>query len=274
MQTDIAESVPTDAGAAVWRSIRSNHSTRRSSARPQRPSGASKSLTEAWRFASIELREPPKAEVKAWRPGDPVPRTALAVLWNREDNQTWEGVVDLTGDAVVSWTHVPDVTPHFTVDEYHEVDEAMRAHPDVIAALAARGITDMSLVTIEVWTYGKALMPEQWRDRRLGWCDIWYRETPEGNLYAHPVSGLKVVVDVNTLELLEIENDHDHGQPEVDARVRARRVDRRAAHRPRPAAHHPARRRLVHPRRHRAEVAELDDAARASTTARARSSTR
>ena len=174
------------------------------------------SLSESWRFASIELREPPKHEVKAWRPGSPVARQALAVLWNRADNQTFEGVVDLTGDAVVSWTHVPDVTPHFTVDEYHEVDEAMRAHPDVIAALADRGVTDMSLVTIEVWTYGKALMPEQWRDRRLGWCDIWYRETPQGNLYAHPVSGLKVVVDVNTLELLELENDHDHGQPEVD----------------------------------------------------------
>ncbi len=175
------------------------------------------SLTESWRFASIELLEPPKAEVKAWRPGDPVRRTALAVLWNRADNQTFEGVVDLTGDAVASWTHVPGVTPHFTVDEYHEVDEAMRAQPEVIAALAERGITDMSLVTIEVWTYGKALMPEQWADRRLGWCDIWYRETPEGNLYAHPVSGLKVVVDVNTMELLELENDHDHGQPEVNA---------------------------------------------------------
>jgi primary-amine oxidase len=176
-----------------------------------------RSLSEAWRFASIELVEPPKPEVKAWRPGDPVPRKALAVLWNREDNQTWEGVVDLTADTLASWTHVPGVTPHFTTDEYHEVDEAMRAHPDVIAALAARGITDMSLVTIEVWTYGKALMPEQWRDRRLGWCDIWYRETPEGNLYAHPVSGLKVVLDVNTLELLDLEDDHDPGQPEVDA---------------------------------------------------------
>ena len=56
----------------------------------------------------------------------------------------------------------------------------MRAHPEVVAALAARGITDLSLVLIEVWTYGQALMPEQWRDRRLGWCDIWYRETPDG----------------------------------------------------------------------------------------------
>jgi primary-amine oxidase len=174
-------------------------------------------LTPSWRFASIELKEPAKAEVRAWRAGDPVPRTAFVVLLNREDNTTWEAVVDLTGNRVVSWTHIPGVTPHFTVDEYHDVDLAMRSHPDVIAALAERGITDLSRVLIEVWTYGKAMMPEQWRDLRLGWCDIWYRETPEGNPYAHPVSGLKVVVDVNTLELLELENDHDHGQPTVNA---------------------------------------------------------
>src|SRR3954471_10849615 len=174
-------------------------------------------IGDEWRFASIELHEPAKAAVKAWRPGDPVPRTAHAVLWNRTDNQAWEAMVDLSGDRVASWAHLPGVTPHCTIDETHEVYEAMRANPEVIKALAKRGITDMSLVTIEVWTYGKALMPEQWRDRRLGWCDIWYRQTPEGNLYAHPVSGLKVVVDVNTLELLELENDHDHGQPLVDA---------------------------------------------------------
>ncbi|MER7250413.1 primary-amine oxidase [Kribbella sp. NPDC000426] len=174
-------------------------------------------LGGSWRFAGIELLEPDKAAVKAWQPGDAVPRAAFAVLWNRADNQTWEAVVDLTGDRVVSWTHVPDVTPNFTTDEYHDVDEAMRAHPEVVAALAARGITDLSLVLIEVWTYGKALMPDKYRDRRLGWCDIWYRDTPESNAYAHPVSGLKVVVDMNTLELLELENDHDHGQPEVNA---------------------------------------------------------
>jgi primary-amine oxidase len=171
----------------------------------------------SWRFASIELKEPSKTDVKAWRPGDPVPRSAFAVLWDRQTNETWEGTVDLVGDRVLSWEHVPGVCPHFTVDEYHDVDRAMRAHPDVVAVLADRGITDMSLVLVEVWTYGRALMPEQYRDRRLGWCDIWHRATPEGNPYAHPVSGLKLVVDMNTLELLEIENDHDHGQPEVDA---------------------------------------------------------
>ena len=86
----------------------------------------------------------------------------------------------------------------------------------MIAKLRERGISDMSRVIVDVWTYGKALMPEKYRDRRLGWCDLWVRETPDGNPYAHPVSGLKVLVDMNTLELLEIEDQYDVGMPAVD----------------------------------------------------------
>jgi primary-amine oxidase len=173
-------------------------------------------VTDSWRFASIELKEPAKAAVKAWKPGDAVPRRSLSVLWDRQTNQTYEAVVDLVGDRVDSWTHQPGVCANFTVDEHHEVDHALHEHPDVLARLAARGITDPSLVLFDVWAYGKAMMPEQWRDRRLGWCDLWMRETPKGNPYAHPISGLKIIVDMNTLEVLEIEDHHDYGLPEVD----------------------------------------------------------
>ena len=173
-------------------------------------------VTDSWRFASIELKEPAKADVKAWRPGDAVPRRSLSVLLDRETNQTYEAVVDLVGDRVDSWTHKPGACPNFTLDEYHDVDHALHEHPEVLARLAARGITDPSLVLFDVWTYGAAVMPEQWRDRRLGWCDLWMRETPQGNPYAHIISGLKIIVDVNTLEVLEIEDHHDYGLPEVD----------------------------------------------------------
>jgi primary-amine oxidase len=173
-------------------------------------------VTDSWRFASIELKEPAKADVKAWKSGDAVPRRSLSVLWNRQTNQTYEAVVDLVADRVDSWIHRPGVCPNFTIDEYHDVDEALHKHPEVLARLEARGIADPSLVLFDVWTYGKAMMPDQWRDRRLGWCDLWMRETPEGNPYAHPVSGLKIIVDMNTLEVLEIEDHHDYGLPEVD----------------------------------------------------------
>jgi primary-amine oxidase len=173
-------------------------------------------VTDSWRFASIELKEPAKVDVKAWRPGDAVPRRSLAVLLDRETNHTYEAVVDLLSDRVDSWTHRPGVCPNFTLDEYHDVDHALHEHPEVLARLAARGITDPSLVLFDVWTYGAAVMPEQWRDRRLGWCDLWMRETSKGNPYAHLISGLKIIVDVNTLEVLEIEDHHDYGLPKVD----------------------------------------------------------
>lgn len=184
---------------------------------------------DGWRFTSIELKEPEKSWVKAWRPGDPVPRTSFAVLLDRAENKTYEATVDLTGEKVVSFEHIPGVQPNFTVDEFYEIDEAMRKHPDVIAALADRGFTDMSLILIDTWAYAKALMPasvelaravlrrtEKYPNRRLGWCDLWARATPEGNPYGHPVSGLQLVVDMNTHELLEIDNDHSYGQPETD----------------------------------------------------------
>ena len=164
-------------------------------------------ITDSYRFASIELQEPTKAAVKSWSPSEPVPRTSFAVLWDRSDGMTYEAVVDLTGNTVESWTAVPNAVPNFTVDEWHECDEAMRADPQVKEALARRGVTDLDLVLFDVWTYGKALMPEQYRDRRLGWCDVWYRSVPGGNPYAHLMAGLKLIVDMNTMQLLEIDDN-------------------------------------------------------------------
>ncbi len=171
---------------------------------------ASGDLTPTRRFASITLDEPAKADVLAWREGDPIVRRSLSVLWDRSDNRTYEAVVELGesgagSDRVASFTHIPGVTPNFTPDEWHDCEVAMKANPEVVAALAERGITDLDLVLIDVWTYGRALMPEQYRDRRLGWADIWVRSSPTGNPYANPVSGMKLIVDMNTMELLEMD---------------------------------------------------------------------
>ena len=83
-------------------------------------------IDDGWRYASIILKEPPKTEVKAWQDGDPVVRRSLSVLWRKQTNEVYEAVVNLTDDAVESWTHVPGVTPNFTIDEYHDCDHAMK----------------------------------------------------------------------------------------------------------------------------------------------------
>ncbi len=180
-------------------------------------------LGDGWRFASIELREPGKDVLAALAAGDVAGREAIVVGWDRADGQAYRAVVSLTGDAVTSWEHLPGQQPNMTVDEWHECDQMLRGRTEVIEALARRGITDMSLVLTDMWAYGAALVPERYRGLRLGWCDVWYRDSEDGNPYAHHVTGLHPVVDLNRMTLLELE---DSGETFAAADVRGEYLPR------------------------------------------------
>jgi primary-amine oxidase len=173
-----------------------------------------------WRFASIELAEPGKDQLAA---GGAVPRAAVAVCWNREDGQAYRARVSLpdAGAAppearVTAWEHLPGEHPNLTSDEWHECDEMLRAHPQVLAALAARGLADPGRTLTDVWAYGAELVPDRYQGLRIGWADVWYRGSADGNPYAHHVTGLHPVVDLNRMELLELEDSREAGPaPEV-----------------------------------------------------------
>jgi primary-amine oxidase len=165
-----------------------------------------------WRFASIELREPGKAALET---GGVAAREAVVVCWDRSDGRACRALVSLTGKAVATWEDLPGQQPNMTVDEWHECDEMLRGHPEVAQALARRGITDMSGVLTDMWAYGAALVPERYRGLRLGWSDVWYRGSEQGNPYAHHVTGLHPIVDLNTMTLLELEDEAVAEQPEV-----------------------------------------------------------
>ena len=53
-------------------------------------------VTDRWRFASMELREPAKAAVREYAPGTPFPREARVVCWNRDDGKPYRALVSLT----------------------------------------------------------------------------------------------------------------------------------------------------------------------------------
>jgi primary-amine oxidase len=176
---------------------------------------------DGWRFASIELVEPNKLAVaefeksSAAADGTVPERRARLVVLNRAENATYIAVVSLTHDALLTFDNEPGVQANFTVDEWEEADAALRANPEVIAALAKRGITDLDLVFMDTWTYGNALIPEKYRGRRLGWSDTWVKAQPGANPYAGPVNGFHCVIDVNTMELLEIEDSFTVDTPEI-----------------------------------------------------------
>ncbi len=161
-----------------------------------------------WRYASIEMIEPSKAELAAFEDGGPPPpRRAEAICFNGIDNATYKSVVSLSDDRVEAFEHIPGVQSNFTVGEFLECDQVLRLHPDVIAAVANRGITDLDLVFFDTWTYGDAVAPPEFRDRRIGWSDSWVKDKPGANPYARMLSGLHCIIDLNTMELLRIEDD-------------------------------------------------------------------
>jgi primary-amine oxidase len=167
-----------------------------------------------WRFASIELHEPSKDVLRVPQPGAPlareaIPREAIAVCWDRDTGQAYRAVVSLTSDSVVSWTPLPGQQPNITVDEWHESDDMLRADPGLAAALARRGITDLSRVLTDLWAYPGATIPPRYQGLRLGWADVWCRGSEQGNPYAHHLSGLHPIVDLNRMALLEIEDNFD-----------------------------------------------------------------
>ena len=173
---------------------------------------------ETWRFASIELKEPAKGALAVPQAGQQTgaaSREAIVVCWDRADGQAYRAVVSLTTDQVTHWEHLPGQQPNMTVDEWHECDEMLRAHPALAEALARRGITDMSLVLTDMWAYGAALVPERYQGLRIGWSDVWYRASEQSNPYAHHVTGLHPVVDLNTMTLLELEDS----DPATDRRT-------------------------------------------------------
>jgi primary-amine oxidase len=169
-----------------------------------------RSVGARWRVASIELREPAKdaAQVPQGHPaGQPATREAVAICWNRDDGHAYRAVVSLTDAAVTAWEHLPGQQPNMTLDEWHECDEMLREHPLLTAALARRGMTDGTRVLTDVWAYGAALVPPRHRGLRLGWSDVWYRGSEDGNPYAHHVSGLHPIVDLNQMTMVELEDD-------------------------------------------------------------------
>lgn len=94
-------------------------------------------VDESSRFTNLEILDPAKAAVLAWRPGDAISRSAFAIV--KQGPRTYEAVVDLTAGSVTSWTEVEGVQPSLLQEEIIGVSEILAADEVFVAALAARG---------------------------------------------------------------------------------------------------------------------------------------
>ena len=67
-------------------------------------------VSSALRFVSVGLREPSKGEVASFRPGQAFAREACIVALDPREHMTYEAVVSITAQSVLSWRPVPVTT--------------------------------------------------------------------------------------------------------------------------------------------------------------------
>ena len=149
-------------------------------------------------FSLISLHEPAKEEVLNPRPGSLPEREAFVVAYERNSNQTFEAIVDLTTGKIKSWKEIPGVQPSYLTEDTKIVEDAVRADQRWQEAMRKRGIRDLSKVRIDDWAGGYFGDPKEsgFRFRR---AISYYAGDPAASTFAAgPIEGVVVFVNLNT----------------------------------------------------------------------------
>jgi primary-amine oxidase len=150
--------------------------------------------------ALVSLLEPPKQGVWQWTPGQPITRSALAVLL--EDDGTYEAVVDVVGRRLLSYTHRPDAQAHWLDYEFEAMDADVKEHPAFIEAMHRRGITDFTFIDCGGGPPGYFGIPEE-EGRRIAYVGC-HDARQVRNLWTRTIEGLTIVYDMNSREVLRV----------------------------------------------------------------------
>jgi primary-amine oxidase len=158
---------------------------------------------DKFRFETVELHYPSKAFVRGWMPGAPIPRQAYICAYDTGNGAVYECEVDLLTDTLLTHRQAPGAKTAVMMDEIIACGDDVKANPDFIAAMARRGITDLTHVQVDPFSAGNFGFENE-KDHRIVHCWIFLRNSEFDNAYAHPVEGLNVIYDLSTGEVVKV----------------------------------------------------------------------
>jgi primary-amine oxidase len=158
-------------------------------------------------FNIINLKEPPKKEVLAYKPGEHFRREAFASFYDYAKNGVTEAVVDLNTEKIISLIHVPNVIGMGLEADSAIAENIVRKDPRWVAALQKRGIS------IDSVTH-RSIFPGD-----LGIAPIGHREQlviarRKGNKV--DIEGLLAYADFTTGKVLKIVDEPTRFSGKVD----------------------------------------------------------
>jgi primary-amine oxidase len=169
-------------------------------------------LAEAVRFAYYGLQEPSKDDVLAGRATE---RRLRAYLVNTATGESTDVVVSLTDAKVIgARTLDPPTDGQLPIldSEFALVDEIVKADPGWRAAMARRGLHDVSRIRTCPITAGAFGPPED--DRRRMVRVLAFAQPREHDLaWAHPVDGVAAYVDLIERKVFKVTDEFDVAVP-------------------------------------------------------------
>ena len=157
-------------------------------------------VDEKTQYPMVQLKEPPKEDVLAWKPGQPMRREAFLMV--TQGSKTFEAVVDVGGKKLVSWTEMKGVQPPIGDADEDEINGAVKDNAEMQAALKRRGITDLGTIYCGGTPAGNFGTAEEQGRLLLRIECIEGRGTMEG--MGVPIEGLTAVWDGNEKKVLRV----------------------------------------------------------------------
>ncbi|NKB44680.1 MAG: tyramine oxidase [Alphaproteobacteria bacterium] len=180
-------------------------------------------LGERAQIPMINLLEMSKEDVLEWEPGDDVTRAAFVNI--RQGGVVYEAEVDITEQEVIRWAPVTGAQTNQIFPEFLAAGTLMEDERWQVA-LGKRGyddLEDVSCVPVTPGYFGTEVEQE----RRLGRVYCFDKSFGAAHTFAHPIEGLYALVDLDTKDVLEI-NDvevvpvakdrHEYEELKVDLR--------------------------------------------------------
>lgn len=164
------------------------------------------------RFEMIELKEPSKKKVRAFKPGDDFERKARVTVYRLGSIGVWTYDVSITAQKILATDHAPQARPMIQLEEFMEIEAIVKSDPAFIAACRRRGIEDIDLVCVDPWSAGNFDVPGE-EGRHLAHTFCWLKTSMNDNLYAHPIEGLNPVVDIKAQKLVRVDDVGDTPVP-------------------------------------------------------------
>src|SRR5215218_9141282 len=150
------------------------------------------------RFHSVDLVEPDKAAVTAWRPGTALPRRAIAVV--SEAGKVSEAAIDLSAGRMTGWQPVTG-EPALLLEEMIGASGMALADPRMVQGLAKRGFTPDQVFCLPLTAGNFGTKEEQGRRLIKVPCFVKPRDS---NYWARPIEGLFATVDLKTGKAIDV----------------------------------------------------------------------